>query len=184
MGRKKKIVLLPHERDALIKLYLKWRIPIGQFQRRPAEQDDFMAEWRSLTGRSDTAGEVIHYMRNQRQQALWVRLEGKALPAPPLAKFTADESDLLVELFKKYVTAAGEGSGVLDQEPEIAQNIASEFATLTGRVVPPNDITAKLTALRRRGTFPTVGRKISHASPASDVGFADIDEALREAGGQ
>jgi hypothetical protein len=184
MGRKKKISLLPHEREALVNLYLKWKIPIGQFQRRPAELEAFMEEWRSLTGRSDTAGEVVHYMRNQRQQGLWVKLGDKALPAPPLATFTAEESELLVVLFKKYVTAAGEGSGVLDQEPEIAQNIANEFAAITGRVVAPNDITAKLTALRRRGTFPKVGRKISHASTPPDLGFTDIDQALRKVDGQ
>lgn len=184
MGQKKKINLLPHERDSLVKLYLKWRIPIGQFQRRPNELDSFVAEWRSLTGRTDTGGELIHYMRNQRQQALWVRLEDKALPAPPLAKFTAEEGELLVQLYTKYVTAAGEGSGVLDQEPEIAKNIANEFAEITGRIVAPNDITAKLTALRRRGTFPKVGRTVSHASPTPDVGFADIDEAARKANGQ
>jgi hypothetical protein len=175
---------LPHERDALKKLYLKWRIPIGQFQRRPVELDAFMTEWRSLTGRTDAAGEIVHYMRNQRQQALWVTLGDKALPAPPLAKFTADESEILVELFKKYVTAAGEGSGVLDQEPEIAQNIANEFAAITGRVVAANDVTAKLTALRRRGTFPKVGRTVSHASPAAELGFTDIDETLGKADGQ
>lgn len=178
---KKKISLSPHERDTLIKLYLKWRIPIGQFQRRPTELEAFMVEWRSLTGRTDTAGEVIHYMRNQRKQGLWVTLEDMALQAPPLACFTAEESELLVELFKKNVTAAGEGSDVLDQEPEVAENIAKEFAKITGRVVAQNDITAKLTALRRRGTFPKVGRTVSHASPQPDLGFTDIDNTLRKA---
>ncbi len=178
---KKKINLLPHERDALVKLYLKWCIPIGQFQRRPVEMEAFMAEWRSITGRNDTAGEIIHYMRNQRKQSLWVTLAEKAMPAPPLALFSAEDGELLVELFKKYVTAAGEGSDVLDQEPEVAQNIAKEFADITGRVASPTDITAKLTALRRRGTFPKVGRTVSHASKPVDLGFSDIDETLRRA---
>jgi hypothetical protein len=58
MAHKKKISLFPHEREILVKLYLKFRIPIGQYQRRPAELALFVDEWRSLTGRSDIAGEL------------------------------------------------------------------------------------------------------------------------------
>jgi hypothetical protein len=184
MSRKKKINLLPHERDALVKIYLEFRIPIGQFQKRPAEMDAFVNEWRRRTGRNDTAGELIHYMRNQRKQKLWVRLEDKALKAPPHEQFSADEVELLVELYGKYVIAAGDGSDVLDQEPEVAQNIAKEFATVTHRVIAPTFITAKLALLRRHGMLPKVGRSVSHAGDKGEAAFNDIDQALRKASGE
>jgi hypothetical protein len=45
-------------------------------------------------------------------------------------------------------------------------------------VVAASDVTAKLTAQRRRGTFPKVGRTVSHSRTA-DLGFTDIEEALK-----
>jgi hypothetical protein len=79
---RKSIRLLPEERGLLVQLYLRFRIPVDQYEGRPADSDAFVLEWHQLTGRRDTIGDLIHYMRTQRKQKLWVTLDGNHRPAP------------------------------------------------------------------------------------------------------
>jgi hypothetical protein len=170
--RRKSIKLYPHEREFLVELYLKWRIPIDQFEGRPVDLDAFTATWAVHTGRNDTGGELIHYMRSQRKRGLWVKLEGDHLKAPERPDMTADEIEVLVAIFEDFVTSRNYGSDVLAYDDEITEEISREFFAQTGRTLPAHDVITRLTALRKRGLLPKVGK----LPKPTDAGFDDIDQ--------
>jgi hypothetical protein len=173
--KRKSIKLLDHERQMLIELYLRWRIPIDQFENRPEELSEFTAEWRRLSQRTDTAPDLIHYMRSLRKRGLWVRLEGASATPPALPEMTAEETEVLVNIFYEHVTMLASGSDVLAYDDEIGKLIAKEFLAATERYIPPYQLIAKLTALRKRGLLPKVS---DQDVSGDDVGFDDIDEAV------
>lgn len=175
-ARRKSIKLLGHERSALVKLYLRWRIPTDQFERRAEEWDKFTKEWNRVSHRKDSRGEVLHYMRTQRKRGLWVTLDGDHTEVPDLQDFTPEETDLLVKLFEENVTPLDCGSDALAYELDLAEMLSREFADMTGRIVPANQLVAKITAIRKRGLLPKLGSrdKDRPKDDAGDVGFSDI----------
>ncbi len=157
MPRRKTIRILDHERRLLVEMYLRRRIPIDQFEDRPDDLDALVAEWNELTGRNDTAGEVHHYMRTQRKNGQWVRLDGDYESKPPQPFFSADETECLVAIYQVNVADHCTGSDAIAYDDGTANLIAKEFAGITGRIVPAHHLVAKLTALRKRGLLPKVG---------------------------
>lgn len=170
-SRRKTIPLLPHEHAALKELYLVYRIPIDQYEQRPVDLRDFVEDWRAQTGRSDLAGELIHYMKAKRKQGKWVRLDGRHKTAPPPSLcLTAEQTETLVEIYEEHVIATGHCSDVLSENEELADLVAKEFAHRTRRRVPTAVLVARLTALRKRGLLPVVGTR------EENLGFRDIDD--------
>jgi hypothetical protein len=171
--RRKSIRLLDHERRILVELYLnKWRIPVSQFKSRPEDTQAFVEEWNRLSQRNDTADEVVHYMRTQRKRSLWERLGSEHTPVPPKETFSAEETEILVEVYCENAALFGKGTDVLDHDDELARLITKIFAERTGRFVPPDQIKTKLTAIRKRGRLP----KVQEPPPESEEGFQDIDK--------
>jgi predicted deacetylase len=170
--RRKSIGLLAHERQLLIELYLKWRIPISQFKKRPEDQRLFVAEWNKRSQRLDDEVEVIHYMRTQRKRGLWVTLDGDHLAGPPMMEFSAEDTEVLVVIFRENISLLGAGSDVLSHESELMDLVAKEFAANTGRIVPNHELLTKITALRKRGLLP----KAEHIDADDVAGFEDIDD--------
>lgn len=175
--RRKSIRLLEHERQLLIQLYLKWRIPVDQYEARPDDLEGLCEEWRSLCGRCDTNEEILHYMRNQRKNGLWVTFNGDHETAPPLPTLAAEETEILIEIYAEIVAAAGDGSDNIAYDSEIADLIARRFAEATGKRVPAHQLVAKLTAIRKRGLLPPTAKP---TVKPTDTGFDDIDQ-IREA---
>jgi hypothetical protein len=171
---KKSLNLQPHERKLLVKLYLKWRIPIDQFDKRPDEKRDFVAEWNKLAKRNDDAGDVVHYMKTQRKRGLWVTFDGKHVETPPTIELTAEETEVLMHILYVNVTALEKGSDVISHDDVLAELIAREFADQTGRIVPAADLVGKIIALRKRGHAPKVGDLKNLGGDV--IGFTDIDE--------
>lgn len=162
--------LLPHERNLLVELYLNWAIPIDQYETRTADLDAITDEWNRRTGRSAKAEDLLAYMRSQRKQAKWVKLGDKAKETPAPIELSAEETEILVGIFNENEGMIAKGSDSLAYDPEIADLIAKEFAGATGRVLPANLLTAKLTALRKRGLLPKV-----ESRPEKGAGWEDID---------
>jgi len=165
--------LLPHERQLLVDAYLRWEIPIDQYETRTADLEALTAEWHKLSGRTEPPEDVIRYMRTQRKRSLWVRFDGAHKPAPPTIDLTAAETEILVIIFNDNTAMIDRGSDVLACEPDVAELIARQFAVATGRIVPANLLVAKLTALRKRGLLPKVE---SRPKKSEDTGFDDIDQ--------
>jgi hypothetical protein len=172
--RHKSIRVLPHERDLLVNMYLERRIPIEQYEHRSEELAAFVEEWNRLTGRTDTGAGLVHYMRTQRKQGLWVRFDGAHLAVPPAPDFSAEDIEVLVSIYADDVAAMGVGSDVLAYEDDLRALIEKEFADRTGRVVSGDDLVAKLTALRKRGLLPKAAEL---PAPDPNIGFGDIAQA-------
>jgi hypothetical protein len=154
--RRKSIKLLPHERKLLVKLYLKYGLPIEQLEARPAELGAFVAEWRRISGQKHSQGEVLHYMRNERKCGRWVRL-GKNCPAPPpLPEMSTEEIEALVVIYEENVAVLGQGSDAIAYDDEITEHLVKSFFEMTGRGLPAHQLVRKLTALRKRGLLTKV----------------------------
>jgi len=171
---RKSIQLFDHERALLVKLYVQWRIPIDSFDAMPKEKAAFVQEWHRLSSRTDSAGELIHYMKVQRKRGRWVKLEGDFRRPPPSPEFTAEETEVLVSIYNDRVTVQENGSDTLSFDDEIQGLIAKEFHAETGRYIEPHLLVMKLTALRKRGLLPKVGNR---GKDKEDRGFDDIGEA-------
>ena len=68
----------------------------------------------------------------------------------------------------------GSGTDNIAYDPEIADLIAREFAADAGRRLPPGDLIAAVTAIRKRGLLDTVDKP---SEDTQDVGFDDMDLA-------
>jgi len=172
--RRKSVQLDAHDRPLLVEQYLRWRIPVDQFEKRPDDLRRFVEEWHQTSARKDTGEELIHYMRTQRKRNKWVTFDGAHDTAPPLPKLTAEETEILVRIYTENVINMDCGSDVLAYEAEVAALIAKEFSLATNRVVPAHQLVAKLTALRKRGRLPKVGNK--EREDKTIEGFTDINE--------
>jgi hypothetical protein len=168
--RHKSIKVLPHEKKLLIELYLKWRTPIEQFESRPDDLTQFTREWNKLSGRNDAESGVLHYMRTQRKQGFWVRLDGNHRPAPKLPVISAEDTEILVALFEEHVSILGSGSDIVAYEDGIADLLMKKFRAQTGRRLKKNELITKLTALRKRGQLPKAVKQ------PEDGAFSDINE--------
>ena len=170
--RRTPIRFFEHERKMLVEQYLRWRIPIDQFDARPVDRAAFLAEWRALSKRADTWEELIHYMKNERKSGKWPKLNGTHQPTPPTPEVTADQTEILVRIFEEEVTMHNKGSDSLSYDQEIAILIAKEFEAEAGLYFAPDELVAKLTALRKRGLLTRVSEVEKHGE---QVGFDDID---------
>lgn len=173
--RHKSIRLFAHERDLLVKMYLERLIPIEQYESRSADLASLVDEWHSLTDRKDTAGQLLHYMRNERKCGRWVRFDGNHQAVPPAPNFSPEDIEVLVAIYTENVTVLGAGSDNLAYEDDLKSFIAREFADRVGRVVAADDLVAKLTALRKRGLLPRVGDMPKPEQKPNDIGFNDIE---------
>lgn len=175
MAKKRKPLPLYEHEDRLLKeRYLAWGIPIDQYEKLPADLLAFTRQWNKLSGRSDTPDEIHHYMRTRRKQKKWVRFNGKHKKQPPTVVMSAEHTEALVDIFRDVVLVLGIGSDSIAYDGKLAGMIAKEFARRTGRLVPACDLVGKLTALRRRGLLPKVGREPGEGEDG--IGFADIDD--------
>src|SRR5436190_5195852 len=138
--RRRSIKLLAHERSVLVELYLKWRTPIEQFESRPDDRAAFIQEWNNLSGRNDSAADIIHYMRTQRKRGLWVTFDGDHRCAPPQPSMTAEEIESLVSVYEHNVSAGGSGSDVIAYDETIQELIVNEFHALTGRTFTADEL--------------------------------------------
>ena len=59
--RRKSIKLFPHERQALIDVYLKWRFAVDSYESLPDELQAMVEEWQERCGRTDAPQDVFQY---------------------------------------------------------------------------------------------------------------------------
>ncbi len=167
---RKSIKMFDHERRGLEEAYLRRKITIEQYEVR---QDDLHAlcnEWRSQFGRTESDGDIHHFMRTRRKSGKWPKLNGAQEPTPTLPELTAEHREVLVDIYYEHVADLGSGSDNIAYEPEVMAMIATEFHHRTGRVVPGNMLVGILTAMRKRGLLPKVRKQDEDESG----GFNDI----------
>jgi len=168
----KTIKLLPHDREILVKLYCKYRLPIEQLEARPAELGAFVREWHRVSKQKHTEGELIHYMRNERKCSRWVKLGRNCQPPPPLPEMSLDEIEALVQIYEENVAILGRGTDAVSYNPEISELLVKSFFEITGRGLPAHQIIQKLTALRKRGLLT----RVSDMPQPDSSGYNDAED--------
>src|ERR1700683_3516226 len=101
--RRKSIKLFPDERQALVDVYLKWGFAVDAYDRLPDELQAMVEEWQQRCGRTDAKEDVYHYMKNERKGDRWVTFEGKHKKPPAIPAFTAEETEVLVDIYAQNV---------------------------------------------------------------------------------
>ena len=59
--------LLPHEDASLRALYREFNITVDQYPHRPDDLARLVGTWNSLTGRSESSSDILHYMITRRK---------------------------------------------------------------------------------------------------------------------
>lgn len=167
------IRLNPHERKILVELYLNRRIPVDQYEPRRNDLVMLASAFCKHSGRQDSPEDVLHYMRTQRKRGRWVKLDGKHVKRETTLCLSADEKEVLIQIYRDNVSVLGNGSDTLAYEPEVADLIAKEFASETSRIVPAHELVAELTLIRKVGLLPGVEKEVVKDL---DVGFDDIED--------
>lgn len=173
MNQRKAIGLSADEDRLLKELYIRWNIPIDQFEKRPHDLRALVDAFNAQSGRTDTTEDVMHFMKTRRKRGLWVKLGAGHKTSPSLSgMLSAEEGEILIDIYNKDVAAMGLGSDVLSYTPEVSKLIAKEFALRTRHRVPAHVLIAKLTEMRKRGLLP----KVEPKSKDDGLGFSDIDD--------
>jgi hypothetical protein len=167
--RRKTMRLSPDEDRLLRHVYTQFLIPIDQYAQRPKKEAEFVGRWNDLSGRSDPAGDVIHYMKTKRKSKQWVTFDGghQRLACPGEDLLSSEEWAALLDIYQDMNTP----SDHFAHDDELADELASRFIDRAGRYVPGRELFALLMALRKRGMLPKVR---SESDDDRGIGFGDI----------
>lgn len=175
MQRRKKIQLTNNEDSVLRDLYRHFRVPDGQFRKRPKFAQHFLDVWNAATGRDDTLGDVLHYIATLRKQKLWVTLEGNHRRMPSgqgVVGFTPEAC----EIIDIEYSAMGIGSDNFSYELELVDRIHKRLIKELGYHLPRHVLVAGIIDRRKAGHLPKSQR--DRPDPDGDIGFSDIDDVI------
>jgi len=173
MAGRKKLQLTAYEDLTLRDLYLHFRVPDGQFSKRPDFSSHFLSVWNQATDRDDTIGEVLHYIGTLRKQGKWVTLDGTH------RRLSAGESQVgltaeAFEIIDSIYTRLGIGSDNFIYSPELVDSIHQRLVADLGLHIPRHLLVAAIIDRRKAGDLPKAGRSLS--SGDEGIGFSDIDD--------
>ena len=180
---KKKPIPLGREEDALLRsLYSQWRIPRGQFKKHPELLGKFVEKWNLLSGRSDHAHDVLHYIETKQKASgrlpdPWPSFDGahKRLE-PPNVHLSREQWDILADLYEKLVIPLRIGTDKLTYSEELLDSLTSQFSR-RARVFVHGLVLASLIEDRRKDNswvrLRDIGRK--------NDGFDDLDDLQKQA---
>src|SRR5262245_40878980 len=161
------------EDESLRVLYREFNIPTDQYPQRPDDLQRLVSAWNDLTGRNESAPDVLHYMITRRKKGQWERLgrgAGRDFHRPQVA-FT-DEEIKHLDAIHEELQVASDNYAI---NAEAAKRLQEEFARRTGRVIPPMVLAAAMTRRRKAGALATLKPK----SDGKDLGFSDIDQVAQ-----
>jgi hypothetical protein len=162
--------LLAHEDELLRTLYREFGIPTDQYPQRADDLLRLVNGWNKLTGRNESAPDILHYMISRRKKKNWEKLGRSETrgTAPERLPFSPEELE--------QIDAIHEGLQIPSDNyainPEAAEKLMKEFAHRTGRIVPPMILAAAMIYRRKNGNLATLKPK----SDEQNLGFADIDQ--------
>ena len=168
--KRRSLRLQPHEEDLLRTLYRDFNIPTDQYPQRPDDLILLVSTWNSMTGRSESPPDVLHYMITRRKKKQWERLgrgAGKDF-TPVMISFAKEQLAHLDAIHEELQIASD--NYVLDSDA--ANRLQREFARRTGQIVPSMILAAAMINRRKAGALATLKPK----STDQDIRFSDIDE--------
>jgi hypothetical protein len=161
------------EDESLRTLYREFNIPTDQYPHRPNDLQRLVSAWNQLTGRNESASDVLHYMITRRKKGKWERLgrdAGGDFRRPQL-EFTEEEIGYL-DAIHEELQIASDNYAI---NPEAAKRLQEQFARRSGRVVPPMMLASAMIGRRKAGALATLKPK----SDDQDLGFTDIDQVAK-----
>ena len=176
--RRKPIRLGEHEDSLLRSVYVHFRIPRDQFKKRPEDLAAFTRMFNRLSGRHDESQELIRYMQNQqkakrRLKTPWPTFDGTHKRSPALSgTLDVDEMEALRDAYQRIVLPLDLGVDAVFWHQDVLNDLADEFARLTGKIVPGFSLAAIAEEKRKRRLWFTVGRQ--RRDDRAD-GFGDLD---------
>jgi hypothetical protein len=173
-GMKMSLRLAPDERDLLKHLYLRYKIPSDQYDRRPGDLRQFVREWNALSGRQDSGADLLHYIKTQRKQKLWVTFEeGDYLRQPfvELPDLSPEEWGVFDRLYKERNVASDNYS----YSPTMVKQFAARLSGELRRTISPKDLLIMVIDRRKDGLLPLLEKPV-------DMGFGDLDLVEKRAG--
>lgn len=165
--------LQKEENESLRVLYREFNIPTDQYPHRPDDLQRLVSAWNDLTGRNESASDVLHYMITRRKKGQWERLGRDAgadfqrLQTP----FTDEELAHLDAIHEELQVASDNYA----LHAESAKRLQAEFARRTGRVLPAMVLAAAMISRRKAGALATLKPK----SDEHDLGFSDMDQVAQ-----
>lgn len=171
------IRLEPHYDGLLRNIYVQLGIPRDQYKKRPEDMQVLEKMWADLSGRDDSAAELIRYIQNQqkakqRLKVPWPVFNGAHKRAPSLSSTLDDEQMAsLKSAYETVVLPLDVGTDAAAWNVEAVDALAREFSRLTGRIIPGLILLAIAEEKRKRGLWFKVGR-----SKRDGFGFGDLDD--------
>jgi hypothetical protein len=162
--------LLPHEDELLRTLYREFDIPTDQYPQRPDDLTKLVESWNNLTGRSEAAPDVLHYMVTRRKKGKWERLgrsAGNGFTRPTVE--LSDEELKHLDAIHEELQIASDNFAL---NADLAQKLQQEFARRAGRIIPALILAAAMINRRKAGALATLKPK----SDEQDLGFSDIGQ--------
>ena len=164
--------LKPEEDHLLRILYKQYGITTDNFPRVPDKLEEFTETFNGLTGRSDSAPELLHYMITRRKKGKWEKLGRKTSGEQPSTShvFTNDDWTHIDAIYEEFQIPSDNFS----LDADLSKKLQDEFAKRSGRIVPAMVISAAMVSRRKAGKLATLKPKASE----EDLAFGDIDEVV------
>ncbi len=167
--------LLPHEDASLRALYREFNITVDQYPQRPDDLARLVGTWNSLTGRSESSSDILHYMitrrkNNKGKNKGWEKLgrdAGTTISKPQVS--LSDEELKHLDAIHEELQIASDNYAL---NPDAAKRLQDVFAQRAGRIVPAMILAAAMVSRRKAGALATLKPK----SDDQDLGFSDIDQ--------
>lgn len=168
MSKRKKLQVTDGEREFLVHLYRHFRIPTDQFPQRPEFAAQFCSLWNEGTGRSDSQGELLHYMVVERKGGRWVTFRGhhEPLRSPGLDVLTDTQWSIVVDEYSR----AKVGSDEFLYGHPLLRKMSLRIARETGQAISEVTLLAAILSRRKAGWLPP------HGPQGGDHWWSDIDQ--------
>ncbi len=174
MATRRPTFRLQKDEDASLRaLYREFNIPTDQYPHRPDDLQRLVSAWNDLTGRSESASDVFHYMITRRKKGQWEHLGRGAGGGFQHQAMTFTEEEIQhLDAIHEELQVASDNYAI---NGEAARRLQEEFARRTGRVLPPMVLAAAMIRRRKAGALATLKPKADD----QDLGFSDIDQVAK-----
>lgn len=169
--RRKCIRLNPAEHKTLAGLYVQENIATDRYMHRRRELQALTRTFNALTGRDDTAEEILHYMQSKRRHAgKWPTLgDGyQRLPVVMGNLIDAKHGEVLVGIYVRLL----HGPESFMHDRALGHKLEQAFVDATHVRVSAYVLATALLELRKAGTLPRLPGQPRRQKP-----FSDFDEA-------
>lgn len=168
--KRRTLRMQPHEDEVLRTLYRDFDIPTDQYPQRAEELIHLVNSWNNLTGRNESAPDVLHYMVTRRKDGKWEKLGRDAGGGFTRTRLEFSDEELAhLDAIHEELQIASDNFAL---NADLAMKLQQEFGKRAGRIVPSMILAAEMINRRKAGSLATLKPKAKD----QDLGFSDINE--------